>query len=122
MRQMKMLSLFICVVAFAQAFVSFLYGVEEKGEWTLDNFLATMARRGKYMLFLGKNTEMNGMETSLITFLYFVASFYNQLMKNMADTVGLLSVLFFRHVLYDLLYSLKDESFTTQMVREALIL
>ena len=119
---MKMLSLFICVVAFAQAFVSFLYGVEEKGEWTLDNFLATMARRGKYMLFLGKNTEMNGMETSLITFLYFVASFYNQLMKNMADTVGLLSVLFFRHVLYDLLYSLKDESFTTQMVREALIL
>lgn len=112
---MKLLILFICTVSLVQAFVSFLYGVEEE-EWYLDKFLDIMVRRGKYMFFMKPETPLSTTEANVITTLYFVATFYNQLLKNTADIVGTISVLFFRHILQDWLHAMKDEGYTAALV------
>ncbi|CAG7824338.1 unnamed protein product [Allacma fusca] len=116
MWKMKLLSTVICTVSILQALISFLYGVEEK-EWELDRFLNIMENRGKHMFFIGKGTQLGSTESTIIIGLYGMAKFYGQLMKNTADIVGLLSVLFFRHLLNDLLQAMKDEAFTPQMLQ-----
>ncbi|CAG7721674.1 unnamed protein product [Allacma fusca] len=115
-KRTKYFSMGLCAMSFVQAVISVVYEIE-RDDWSQDHLWEEMFKQAKYMFMLGPEATSEGAVAAILIVIFVVLKFFNILLKNFADLIGLMSVILLRQVVNDLLSAMKQDNFTPSLLQ-----